>query len=212
VHYNTPSGPEVSGPGGISSHSPQSINVIANNVNLSGDKINSTDIDIEYTKKVAGIGKFDVSSVWTWYNSYEEELIPTEPYYQYAGFASTNAGTVPKWRTHTTLTWSNYGVDAFVAVTYVSSVQDIGVGGDNQYGFESVASFTSFDVGVSYSFSHLHASKWLDGLKVSVGCNNIADMQPPQARNAFNSSTNADIGTYDGAIGRMFYVDCKYSF
>ena len=212
VHYNTPSGPEVSGPGGISSHSPQSINVIANNVNLSGDKINSTDIDIEYTKKVAGIGKFDVSSVWTWYNSYEEELIPTEPYYQYAGFASTNAGTVPKWRTHTTLTWSNYGVDAFVAVTYVSSVQDIGVGGDNQYGFESVASFTSFDLGVSYSFSHLHASKWLDGLKVSVGCNNIADMQPPTAVNAFNSSTNADIGTYDGAIGRMFYLDCKYSF
>ncbi len=212
VHYNTPTGPTPSGPGGISNHSPQSIYVIENNVNLSGDKINSTDIDIEYTKKVVGIGRFDISSVWTWYNSYEEELIPTEPYYQYAGYASTNAGTVPKWRTHTTLDYNNAGVDAFIAMTYVSSVQDIGVGGDNQYGFESVASFTSFDVGVSYSFNHLHASKWLDGLKVTLGCNNIADMQPPTAINAFGGSTNADVGTYDGAIGRMFYVDCKYSF
>jgi hypothetical protein len=37
-------------------------------------------------------------------------------------------------------------------------------------------------------------------------------MQPPTAINAFGGSTNADVGTYDGAIGRMFYVDCKYSF
>ncbi len=43
VHYNTPTGPTPSGPGGISNHSPQSIYVIENNVNLSGDKINSTD-------------------------------------------------------------------------------------------------------------------------------------------------------------------------
>ena len=212
VHYNTPTGPEVAGPGGISGRSPQSIYVIANNVNLAGIKVSSTDFDIEYTKKVAGVGTFDISSVWTWYNSYEEELIPTEPYYQYAGYASTNLSTVPKWRTHTTFGWNNKGLNAFLGVTYVSSVQDIGVGGDNQYGFESVSSFTSFDVGLGYNFSHLHLNKWLDGLKVTVGCNNIADKQPPIAPNAFGGQTTADVGTYDGAIGRMFYVDCKYSF
>jgi len=25
-------------------------------------------------------------------------------------------------------------------------------------------------------------------------------------------NTNADVGTYDGAIGRMFYIEGKYTF
>jgi iron complex outermembrane recepter protein len=103
VHYNTPTGPTPTGPGGISSHSPQSIYVIENNVNLAGHKINSTDIDIEYTKKVVGVGRFDITSVWTWYNSYEEELIPTEPYYQYAGYASTMRAPFRNGARYTTL-------------------------------------------------------------------------------------------------------------
>ena len=212
VHFNSPTGPEVSGPGGISSRSPQSVYVIANNLNLSGVDVYSTDINIDYKKKIEGVGKFELSSTWTWYNSYEEELVPTEPFYQYAGYASTNAGTVPKWRTYTTLDWSNFGVDVFAGLTYVESVQDIGVGGDNQYGFENVPSFTAFDLGATYNFGHLHANKWLDGLQITVGCNNLADKQPPVAPNAFGGQTTADVGTYDGAVGRMFYVDCKYSF
>jgi iron complex outermembrane receptor protein len=212
VHFNTPTGPEVTGPGGISSRSPQSVYVIANNLNLSGVNVNSTDIVIDYAKKIAGIGKFDITSSWTWYNSYEEELVPTEPFYQYAGYASTNAGTVPKWKSYTQLDWSNSGLDVFAGVTYVESVEDIGVGGDNQYGFEGVSSFTAFDLGLTYNFNHLHASKWLDGLKVTIGCNNVGNKMPPIAPNAFGGQTTADVGSYDGAVGRMFYIDAKYSF
>lgn len=211
VHYNTPTGSEVSGPGGISSRSPQSIYVVANLVNLSGARIDSTDINIDYVKKVAGIGRFELSSVWTWYNSYELELIPTEPYYQYAGYASQNEGTIPKLRTNTTLDWSNKGIDAFVGLTWIDSVTDIGVGGDDQFGLENVGAFTAWDVGLSYNFANLHYSKFLDGLKVTIGCNNIANALPPLAVNAF-PNTNADVGTYDGAIGRMVYINAKYSF
>jgi iron complex outermembrane receptor protein len=211
VHLNSGTGPELTGPGGISSHSPQSIYVIQNLVNLSGAKIDSTDFTIDYIKKVANVGRFELVSTWTWYNSYEEELIPTEPYYQYAGEASTNEGTVPKWRTNTTMDWSDRGMDAFVGFTYVESVQDVGVGGDDQFGLENVPSFVAWDFGFTYDFKALHASKWLDGLKVTVGVNNAFDRLPPLAPNAF-PNTNADVGTYDGAIGRMWYIDAKYSF
>jgi iron complex outermembrane receptor protein len=210
VHFNTPNGPEVSGPGGISSRSPQSVYVIANNSNLAGQNVNSTDITLDYTWKTS-FGKFDINSVWTWYNSYELELIPTEPFYQYSGYASVNEGTVPKWRTYTTFDWKYMGADAFIGVTYVSSVQDIGTGGDDQFGFENVSSFTAFDAGFTYDFKHLHMGKGLDGLKVTVGVNNVFNKQPPLAVNAF-PNTNADVGTYDGAVGRMFYVSGKYSF
>jgi iron complex outermembrane receptor protein len=211
VHFNSPTGPSITGSGQISSHSPQQIYVIENLLNLAGEKINSTDIKVEYVKKVAGIGRFDLTSTWTWYNSYELELIPTEQYYQYTATASVNLGTVPRWRTYTTLDWTNHGLDAFVGVTWVDSVTDIGTGGDNQFGLEGVGTFTAFDLGLTYDFSKLHVSKWLDGLKVTLGVNNVANRLPPLAPNAF-PDTNADVGTYDGAVGRMWYVNAKYSF
>ncbi len=210
VHYNTPTGAEVSGPGGISSHSPQSIYVISNLANLAGQDVHSTDITLDYTWNTS-VGKFDINSVWTWYNSYTLKLIPTEPFYQYSGYASVNEGTVPKWRTYTTFDWKKDGFDVVVGVTYVSSVTDIGTGGDDQYGLESVASFTAFDGQVSYDFKHLHMGYGLDGLKLSIGVNNAFDKQPPLAVNAF-PDTNADVGTYDGAIGRMWYVSGSYKF
>jgi iron complex outermembrane receptor protein len=210
VHYNSPTGPEVSGPGGISSRSPQSIYVLANDANLAGQAVHSMDIDVDYKLKTA-YGKWDFNSVWTWYDSYTLELIPSEPYYQYAGYTSTNEGTVPKWRTYTTVDWKMDGMDAFIGMTYVASVTDIGTGGDDQFGFEGVGSFTAFDAGFTYDFKQLHMGYGLDGLKVTVGVNNAFNRLPPLAINAF-PDTNADVGTYDGAIGRMFYIKGQYKF
>jgi hypothetical protein len=34
---------------------------------------------------------------------------------------------------------------------------------------------------------------------------------PPLAPNAF-PSTNVDIGTYNGAVGRLYFVDASYRF
>ena len=211
VHYNTPTGPSPSAPGGISNHSPQQIFVIQNLLNLAGQKIDSTDITLDYVRKVAGLGRFDLTSTWTWYNSYKLELIPSEPYYDYVGTTSVNLGTVSRLRSYTTLDWSNHGLDGFVGVTWVDSGTDVGTGGDDQYGLEKVGSFTSYDLGLTYNFASLHMNKYLDGLKVTVGVNNVFNRYPPLAPNAF-PDTNADTGNYNGAIGRMFYVNAKYSF
>ena len=211
VHYNNSTGPTPTAPGGISSHSPQSIYVVLNTTNLSGTKVASTDIALDYVQKVAGIGKFDLTSTWTLYQSYKLELIPSEPYYEYAGTATVNEATVPKWRDYTTFAWSNKGASAFIGMTNIASVTDLGTGGDNQAGFEKVASFTSFDLGISYDFKDVHLNSLLAGLKVTIGANNVFNKYPPLAVNAF-PDTNADVGTYDGAIGRMVYINATFKF
>ena len=211
VHFNSPTGPEVTGPGGISSRSPQSVYVIASLANLAGQDVVSTDITLNYVLPPTPFGKFTINSVWTWYDSYTLAIIPTEPFYQYAGYASVNEGTIPKWRTYTTLDWKYAGFDSFIGATYVASVTDIGTGGDDQYGFENVSSFVAFDAGITYDFSHLHLGWGLDGLKATIGVNNAFNRAAPLAENAF-PDTNADVGTYDGAIGRMWYVSGSYKF
>jgi iron complex outermembrane recepter protein len=211
VHYNSPTGATPSAAGGISNHSPQSIYVIANLVNLSGQKVGSTDIKLEYVFDLGGEAKLDLSSTWTAYNSYELQLIPTEPYYQYAGDASQNEGTVPKWRTYTGLDFTDKGFDVFLGGTYVAGVADVGVGGDTPSVNPAVSAFKALDASLSYNFSALHVGKFLDGLKVTVGVNNLTNAQPPEAQAAF-PNTNADVGTYDGPIGRMWFVNATYKF
>ncbi len=211
VHFNSINGAGVTSTGQISGHSTQQVYVTQNLLNLGGQDVNSADIAIDYKWKSAVAGKFDLSSTWTYYEKYTIQEVPTEPYFPYVGSATVINGTTPRWRTYTTLDWKNFGFDAFVGVTFVESVTDHGTGGDALSGFESVGSFTAFDVGASYDFSHLHLSKWSDGLTVSVGINNAFDKQPPLAAAAF-PDTNADVGSYDGAVGRMFYIEGKYAF
>lgn len=211
VHYNTPNGSEVSGPGGISNHSPQQIYVIQNLLNLGGQNVNSTDIQIEYKWNTANMGRFDLSSTWTWYNKYQLQLIPSEQFYNYNGLATVNEGTIPKWRTYSTAEWKLSGVTAVVGLTWVDSVTDNGTGGDSVSGLEHVGSFTAIDLSLSYDFGHLHLNKLLDGVKVTAGVNNVANRLPPLAESAF-PDTNADVGTYDGAIGRMWFVDIEAKF
>lgn len=211
VHYNTPGGAEVSGPGGISSRSPQSIYVIQNLVNLSGSRVDSTDINVEYVMNTNS-GRFDFDTTWTWYNRYLLQIIPSEPYYEYSGTASTEEGTVPKWHGYSTVDWKLAGFEATVGLTYIESVQDIGAAGDNESGFERVGSFTSWDLQLGYDFGHLNANRFLNGFRIDVGVNNAFNRMPPEALAAFSGSTNADVGTYLGPIGRMLYIDGHYKF
>ena len=81
IHFNSSTGTPVTGVGQISSHSPQQVYVTQNDINLAGQKILSTDIAIDYVKKVTGVGRFEINSTWTLYNSYQLQQIPTEQYY-----------------------------------------------------------------------------------------------------------------------------------
>ena len=211
VHLNTPTGALLSGPGQISTHSAQSIWIIQQLLNLSGQNVRSTDFALDYAFKTQSFGRFDVSSSITWYNSYKLQIVPTEGFYEYSGYASQNEGTVAKYRTYTTIDWKNAGWDAFVAYTFIPSVKDIGSGGSSASDPVNVPSYNQIDLGLTYDFKALHFGHGLDGLKVTLGVNNAFNKTPPLAVGAF-PDTNADTAFYNGSIGRMYYVNAKYDF
>jgi iron complex outermembrane receptor protein len=214
VHLNTPTGPLLTGPGQISAKSPQAIWIINNLLNLGGTKVKSTDFAIDYVFRTTDGSRFNLTSSLTWYNSYKLQNVSTEPFFEYAGEATKlfgGAGTVPKYRTYTILDWKKKGWDAFVGHTFIASVDDTGTGGLTASNPVNVPAYHQFDLGFSYEFKFLNIGHGLDGLKVTVGVNNIFDKAPPLAVNAF-SDTNSDVATYGGSIGRMYYINARYSF
>ena len=47
--------------------------------------------------------------------------------------------------------------------------------------------------------------------ELRLGINNVFNRMPPAAPNAF-PATNADVGDYNGPIGRLYYVEVKYRY
>jgi iron complex outermembrane receptor protein len=211
VHFGNANGPTPTAPGQISTHPKSSVYLVTPTVNLGGTLTKGIDATAEYVLPTASSGRFDFKSTATIYNSTMFQEIPTQPYYSYLGDVSQNMGTVPRWRTYTTIDWAYKGWDATVNHTYVPTVRDVGVGGEKATAPVPVSSYSQFDFTVSYAFEHLHAGRTLDGLTIQIGVNNAFNKYPPVALNA-ETDTNADVGFYNGAIGREYFVDLKYKF
>jgi outer membrane receptor protein involved in Fe transport len=71
-----------------------------------------------------------------------------------------------------------------------------------------VGSYLQEDFAASYHFRHI---RYLKGLTLTAGVNNAFNRNIPPAYNAF-TNTYGDVGEYDGAVGRMYYVDVDYHF
>ncbi len=226
VHFGSLTGPAVNGdtPGQISSRPLSSVYISNFEVNIGAVAIKGYDASVVYALPTKSFGKFEFNSTITVYDSYLIQILPTQNYYQYAGHVSTIAsntenessgggegGTIPRWKTYTSITWKGRGVEFLVAQTFIPQVTDIGSGGADESPPLTVASFQQWDFALTYKLSALHWSHWTDGLKVRVGVNNAFDYQPPVAPYRLEDSL-ADVSTYDGAIGRMFYTDISYKF
>jgi iron complex outermembrane receptor protein len=215
VHFGSITGRGVTAPGQLSTANPSSVYLNLPYINIASQAIKGWDATVEYAFDVAALGKFDFSTTLTGYNSYMAQALPTEDYYQYAGHASGNGsvsqGTIPRWRAYTVLSWKQAGFTYLIAHTYIPSVTDIGAGGSAAAVPVGVETYQQYDASVAYEFSHLSKNRWLSNLDVRVGVNNAFNRMPPLAKAAF-PNTNADVGTYGGPIGRMYYVDLTYKF
>ncbi len=215
VHFGTNTGTPVTAPGQISTHPQQAVYLNLPFVNIAAQEVKGWDATLEYAFDVPSTGHFDLQSTWSGYNSYRSQALPTDPYYQFAGHASGQGsfsqGTIPRWRNYTTLNWTDQGFGMLIGYSYIPSVTDIGAGGAVATPPTPVGSYQQVDLMFTYDFSHLGLNKWLDKLTVDVGVNNLFNKMPPQAPNAF-PDTNADVGTYLGGIGRMYYTDLSYKF
>jgi iron complex outermembrane receptor protein len=220
IRFGSPTGPGPTGnaPGQISSRPLASTFILDGDVNLSSLAIKGYDVAITYVLPTKTFGRFEADEALTAYASYLIQVLPSENYYQHAGHvdevaavALNEGGTTPRYRSYTSLKWKYRGAEFLAAFTFVPTVTDIGSGGSNEAPPLPVASYNQWDFAASYDLSHLHLSRYTDGLTVRVGVNNAFDYQPPVAPYKLEN-TRADISAYDGGIGRMFFVDASYKF
>ncbi|HUJ42490.1 MAG TPA: TonB-dependent receptor plug domain-containing protein [Opitutaceae bacterium] len=215
VHVGSPTGPGVTGPGQLSTANPTTIFVQVPLINLTSQADKGFDLTIDYAATTQSAGRFKFSTTATVWNSYLLQEIPTEDYFQYAGTASgggsSSQGTIPRWRTYTTLDWKQDTFEVQIGHTYIPSVDDIGPGGSAATAPVRVGDFQQFDVMVAANLGKALAAGWRGKTELRFGINNVFNRMPPVARNAF-PATNADVGDYNGPIGRLYYAEVKFRY
>jgi len=217
-------------PGQISAllNAPGSTPVVANNIFISDTKSNRTaakvqtvDVALDYILTTDSVGAFELSTVGTYFLHDRIQVLPTESFYEYAGLATTPAGaegTIPAYRFYSVLMWRFSAWDVQVGHSYVSSVDDIGVGGQAYAKSTAIIrtrlpSYTAWDVGVGYRLVLGAGPYGVNEIKLRAGVNNFFDQMPPAAPQAFpaTSAAGADTSTYS-PIGRLYYVSAGLTF
>jgi iron complex outermembrane receptor protein len=176
------------------------------NNNIGEDKYEAMDVQLNYTWEMAGIGRFDLMSRGTYIFCYFLDS-PGSPGEETAGFGTffTNNGTIPRWKSYTTLDFTRGGWEAVIGNTFITHVNDIDDG-------EHINYYPSWDVSLSYRFGQNDPGylSMLKGLTLKVGVNDLFDRQPSTDYDTF-SQDNADISTYS-PIARFVYVEGRYKF
>ena len=218
IHFGSATGPGPSGdaPGQISSRSLSTVYILTPYINLGATAIKGIDASVEYQVKTASLGDFQFATEAALYSSYLIQILPTQDYFQYAGTSSGNAfanavGTIPRWRTYSTLDWKDHGFDVLLGYTFVPTVLDVGSGGFGASPPLRIPSYQQVDLGVGYNFAALKMNHWLNNLNLRIGVNNMFDYMPPVSPGGVYD-TNTDLATYDGAVGRMYYGELRYKF
>ncbi len=191
--------------------------------NVAGQKIRSLDFALDYESPETALGRFDFNTAATFYLDYQFQALPEQPYYEYAGTATSiqgtgTQGTLPGYRTFSSLGWRFKNWELRFAHTYIPSVDDLGTGGHafatNPASIRArVDSYNAWDISAGYRFksdSPRRAARWLNGTSIKIGVNNLTDEMPPDAPRAFVDS-GADTSTY-GPIGRLYTVRASKKF
>jgi iron complex outermembrane receptor protein len=186
--------------------------------NLGGLQVKTYTINGGYEFPTTQFGTFSVNTAGTVFDSFEFQALPSQAFYQYAGFASNGGtgvqGTLPKYRFYTTLDWRITHWDATLANTYASGVTDIGAGGIVYQTSTTlkplpVASYAAWDIRLAYTGDSVLGrvgKSW----SAAIGVNNIANRLPPLSPQAFTDN-NADVSSYS-PIGRLVYVTAGIKF
>jgi iron complex outermembrane receptor protein len=124
---------------------------------------------------------------------------------QAAGFATFQAGTIPRWRLRQSAAWTLRGLTATLGTTFIPDLWDLSDG-------EHINYYWSWDASLGYRFLGAEPGWWsrLRGLSVRMGCENLFNRQPSLDRGVF-SQDNTDISTYDPR-GRIVYTEATVKY
>ncbi len=176
--------------------------------NLGITKVRGLDLSASYLWKT-GIGRWETGLTATYMDSYKNstdislplvELIDTEV----PGTAGDDAYL--KWKGIGFLSWNDGGLSSRLQATYTHGFLDFD-GDGNPF---RVKATTVFDLQVAYQFSSPKngGNRWLADTKVTLGCNNLLDKDPPFA-SSFANNSNGYPGFIYNATGRFVYLSLE---
>lgn len=204
VHFNSLTGPGVTGVGQLYNADQNNVYVTDRLTNIAAVKLSGLDFAAKYNYKVGSDGRLDFSTNATYYRRYLVRALPTDPFVDTAGHSTDFNGTIPRWSAYTSIAYTQGNYEAFVGNRFLPAYVDDDDGA-------RIGAWTSWDASVAFTFGK--ASNWrrvFNGARLSVGVNNVFDRMPPLDSTIFTDS-NADIATF-GSIGRFIYMDLKFKF
>ncbi len=225
-----PSGQEIidgQAPGTVTYNSNNEItNINALFTNLGTTVVDGVDLDINY-KFETEIGTFTTDVNAAFINSYENK-VPGQPNKDRTDQFS-DIGSGPEFKLVGSLFYKKGGFEAGVTVNYIDSYDDKVYAATDP--IRKVGSWTTVDLQASYEWNYTPAEspgslskdgktssqpqtlgltgwrRWLDGTKVTLGCENVGDAQPP--------FSNIEEG-YDTQVadprGRFVYASLRKKF
>ncbi|MFK8020989.1 MAG: TonB-dependent receptor [Pseudomonadales bacterium] len=178
--------------------------IIATNINIGRRSIKGLDFSAAYAAPLTGAGRLHFTLNASRLLNYKEQLNPSLDSEDILGTfvdeASEGRGSLPKWKANIGAYWKYKQWQANYTVHYIDSLQEFVSSTDS---IRKISSWTTHDVQTSFLF--LVA----DGLRLTLGVNNLFDREPPLVVSAFND--NIDPRTHD-LIGRYWYLKLAQKF
>lgn len=210
IHISTATGPTISAPGQISALGLDNVVLVVPAAsNLGTARLSGFDTRIEYTWKLSDAGQLRFSSAGSYYLDYDIQVAPGAPFTPTAGLVTGLNGTIPRWRLYNQVSWSRGGFIFDVGHTFYSATTDTTWSPAYLPDYEQrIPSYSVYDASLSYEWNR--GWRRLEGFKVTVGVNNLANRLPSKSA-TFDSLSNADITEFS-PIGRLFYVSASMKF
>ena len=143
------------------------------------------------------------------------------PFVDYTGNFTLIQGLIPEYNITLSLTYQYEGLTFVTSAHYLPETLDQGNLFPEYNGTEhgltlngqawKIPDYYTIDMQLSYEFgkNKLKDRQWYDGLRLTVGCNNITDERPPLIPDAVEDTT--DKNNYD-ILGRFFYFEISKKF
>ena len=182
-------------------------------VNAAGQRVNGTDLDLDYRLRTDSLGSFDFRLSGTYLNSFEVNDESGSGFTQYAGGTALASSLptvtgLPKIRSLLSANWLYGAFSATYLLHYTGSYQDPTIPG----GIE-VGKYVTHDLQLNLDLARLTQSgSWLSPLKITVGVNDLTYAKPPVFYAGPLGEGHRANG-YDTSIvnpvGRFFYASLR---
>ena len=201
VHIGGFKGAPITAAGQVSGNAIDNVYVTNTLVNIAFQKLSSYNLQARYGFDTNSLGRFDVNLAALYWRAYTVKTLPDADPYETAGKVTVTNGTLPRWNGTAGVGWKRGNWSANSNLQFWPAVTD-----DNDG--SRIPNVAQVDLAVGYTFSS--QNRFLSGLTVTVGANNVFNKMAPLDPATFTDA-NADIATY-GSIGRLMYVKAKYRF